>query len=309
MRERIYIILVCVVLASCSTTRRLGESDTLYTGVKKMRIEGVDLPSAIESAVKDPLSVKPNNPLYSPYIRTPLPVGLWAWNAFYTTRHTGFRAWMMRNFGKKPVLISDVNAVFEPGTLTALVGRNGTGKSTLMRVMAGLMKPLVGEVLIDGASTATMAPRKLASTIGFVSTERVRVTNLRVKDVVALGRTPYTDWIGNLTEADRVAVDESLALVGMGSFAAAAMDTLSDGEAQKVMIARVLAQDTPVILLDEPTAFLDFYARREVCELLARLAHRRDKTVVFSSHDLALVAEFADRQLEIADGSAKIVPL
>lgn len=214
-----------------------------------------------------------------------------------------------RGRGGNSVLISDVNAVFEPGTLTALVGRNGTGKSTLMRVIGGLMKPLTGEVLIDGASTATMAPRKLASTIGFVSTERVRVTNLRAGDVVALGRTPYTDWIGNLTEADSNAVDDALALVGMGQFADVAMDTLSDGEAQKVMIARVLAQDTPVILLDEPTAFLDFYARREVCELLAHLARERGKTVVFSSHDLALVAEFADRQLEIADNRARVALL
>jgi iron complex transport system ATP-binding protein len=145
----------------------------------------------------------------------------------------------------------------------------------------------------------------LARIVGFVSTERVRVANLRVHDVVALGRTPYTDWIGNLTDADRSAVAEALELVGMGSFAAAPMETLSDGEAQKVMIARVLAQDTPVILLDEPTAFLDFYARREVCELLARLAHERGKTIIFSSHDLALVTEFADRQMEITNRAAR----
>jgi iron complex transport system ATP-binding protein len=200
-------------------------------------------------------------------------------------------------------LIEGVNAIFETGTLTALIGRNGTGKSTLLRAMGGLVKPLAGQILIDNADIATLSPRSLAAAIGFVSTERVRVTNLRVHDVVALGRTPYTDWIGNLTEADRAAVAEALELVGMTAFAATTMDTLSDGEAQKVMIARVLAQDTPVILLDEPTAFLDFYARREVCELLARLAHERGKTIVFSSHDLALVEEIADRKVEIADKS------
>jgi iron complex transport system ATP-binding protein len=203
-------------------------------------------------------------------------------------------------------LIENVDTVFEAGTLTVLIGRNGTGKSTLLRIIAGLAKPLGGRILVDGADISAMSPRKLAATIGFVSTERVRVTNLRVRDVVALGRTPYTDWIGNLTETDHTAVSEALELVGMGDFAAAPLDTLSDGEAQKVMIARVLAQDTPVILLDEPTAFLDFYARREVCELLARLAHERGKTIVFSSHDLALVDEFADRQMEIEGGVAKI---
>jgi iron complex transport system ATP-binding protein len=150
-----------------------------------------------------------------------------------------------------------------------------------------------------------MSPRRLAETIGFVSTERVRVTNLRVRDVVALGRTPYTDWTGRLSPEDTAAVEGALEQVGMSDFHAKHIDTLSDGEAQRVMTARVLAQDTPVILLDEPTAFLDFYARREVCELLARLAHEYGKTIIFSSHELDLVREFADGQMEIADSSIK----
>jgi iron complex transport system ATP-binding protein len=211
-------------------------------------------------------------------------------------------------------LMTDVNAVFSAGTLTALIGRNGTGKSTLLRVMAGLISPLAGEVLVadmvDSAQSmniAVLPPRKLATFIGFVSTERIRVTTLKVHDVVALGRIPYTDWIGRLTSQDKVAVSESLEAVGMSMFACKTMDTLSDGEAQRVMVARVLAQDTPVILLDEPTAFLDFYARREVCELLAGLAHEHHKTIIFSSHELALVREFADSQLEIADNFAKFV--
>ncbi len=107
-------------------------------------------------------------------------------------------------------------------------------------------------------------------------------------------------WLGSLTDADRAAVDDALELVGMTGFATTPLDRLSDGEAQKVMIARVLAQDTPVILLDEPTAFLDHWARREMCELLAKLAHEKQKTIVFSSHDLALADEFADHTLEIA---------
>lgn len=242
-------------------------------------------------------------------------------------------------------LVSGMDAVFPAGSLTALVGRNGTGKSTLLRVVAGLVRPLAGEVIfrdsggdaalsseivrsftdvsarsfaslakpahsqfsrrrcISAAPTKSSGPsaRELARTVGFVSTERIRVTNLRVRDVVALGRTPYTDWLGRSTQTDDAAIDGALEQVGMSGFAAEQMDTLSDGEAQRVMIARVLAQDTPVILLDEPTAFLDFYARREVCELLARLACAEGKTVVFSSHELDLVHEFADRQIEISD--------
>jgi iron complex transport system ATP-binding protein len=210
------------------------------------------------------------------------------------------------------VLLAGLDAVFDAGTLTALVGRNGSGKSTLLRVMAGLAKPFAGEVLAGGRNAAggllstpqtivSLSPRQLARTVGFVSTERIRVTNPKVWDLVALGRTPYTDWIGNLSEQDRAAVDEALALVGMEALAGKSVETLSDGEAQRVMIARVVAQDTPVILLDEPTAFLDYVARREVCELLARLAHERGKTIVFSSHELSLVDEFADRRLTISE--------
>ena len=212
------------------------------------------------------------------------------------------------------MLLSGLDVRFPAGTLTALVGRNGTGKSTLLRAMAGLTKPISGEVLVEGNcglritnyELAALSPREAARIVGFVSTERIRITNLKVRDLAALGRTPYTDWIGSQTPQDRAAVDEALSLTGMSAFADKAVETLSDGEAQRVMIARVLAQDTPVILLDEPTAFLDFVARREVCELLARLACERGKTIVFSSHDLALVDEFADAQLEIADGTGRL---
>lgn len=197
------------------------------------------------------------------------------------------------------ILVENLSCTFPDGTLTTLIGRNGTGKSTLLRVIAGLVKPIAGQILVDDAPTAEMTPNVVARHIGFVSTERIRVTNLRARDVVALGRMPYTDWIGSLTESDRSAVDDALELVGMGGFASTPLDRLSDGEAQKVMIARALAQDTPIILLDEPTAFLDHWARREICELLAGLAHERGKTIVFSSHDLALADEFADHTLEI----------
>lgn len=206
------------------------------------------------------------------------------------------------------VLISDADVAFPAGTLSAIVGRNGTGKSTLLRVMAGLARPLSGSVTVGAENIAACRPRELAAAVGFVSTERIRVTNLKVRDVVALGRTPYTNWIGRLAPDDEAAVAEALAQVGMSDFAAKEIETLSDGEAQRVMIARALAQDTPVILLDEPTAFLDLPNRYELCLLLRRLARERGKTVVFSSHDLSIVMELADRLLVLEPGGVHFGP-
>jgi iron complex transport system ATP-binding protein len=217
------------------------------------------------------------------------------------------------------VLIERANATIAAGALTALVGRNGTGKSSLLRVLAGLAKPLGGAVFFglhanEGwaggepnapQNLATLTPITLAHTVSLVTTQRIRMPNLRVRDVVALGRSPHTDWLGNLTPDDNAAIDLALSLVDMTPFAAKPLDTLSDGEAQRVMIARAVAQNTPVILLDEPTAFLDFVARREVCSLLRELAVNQYKTILFSSHELSLVDEFATAKLTL-DTSGQI---
>lgn len=200
------------------------------------------------------------------------------------------------------VLFEGADIGFGWGEFTALIGRNGTGKSTLLRTIAALHKPLGGRILVGGHPLDAMTPRQIAETIGFVSTDEVRVTNLRVRDIVALGRAPYTDWIGRLTPDDRRKVDEALELVGMGSFAEKGIDTLSDGERQRVMIARALAQDTPVILLDEPTAFLDVPNRYEICLLLRRLAHRQGKCILFSTHDLGIALEMCDTIAMIEQG-------
>jgi iron complex transport system ATP-binding protein len=188
------------------------------------------------------------------------------------------------------------------GEFTALVGRNGTGKSTLLRTIAGLTRPLAGEIVVDGRPLSEMTTREIASRISFVSTEEVRVTNLKVADVVGLGRAPYTNWIGSLGHDDRQKVRESLALVGMTGFSHKAMDTLSDGERQRVMIARALAQDTPIILLDEPTAYLDLPNRYEICLLLRELAHTQGKSIIFSTHDLSIALELCDTLALIEGG-------
>ncbi|MFQ9503489.1 ABC transporter ATP-binding protein [Alistipes indistinctus] len=199
-------------------------------------------------------------------------------------------------------LFENVDLSFGRGELTALIGRNGTGKSTLLRTIMGLLRPLRGSILIGQKSVHELPQRMIAAQISFVSTDDVRMGHLKVYDVVGLGRAPYTNWIGRLTDADRAAVEESLRLVGMEAFGDKGIDTLSDGERQRVMIARSLAQDTPMILLDEPTAFLDLPNKYEIGLLLRSLAHNHGKTILFSTHDLNITLDLCDRIVMIDRG-------
>lgn len=196
-------------------------------------------------------------------------------------------------------LLETINARITDGQLVALLGRNGTGKSTLLRAMAGLEKPQAGEIALQGENVTTLKPELLARNISFVTTDKVRVANLRCKDVVALGRAPYTDWIGRLQPEDLKRVDDAMQLVGMSGYADKTMDKMSDGECQRIMIARALAQDTPVILLDEPTAFLDLPGRYELCLLLKKLTQEKKKCILFSTHDLDIALSLCDSILLI----------
>lgn len=192
------------------------------------------------------------------------------------------------------VLFDNADLGFGWGEFTALIGRNGTGKSTLLRTIAALAKPRSGYVSVNGRKIEEMTRGEIAGQISFVSTDEIRVNNLRVGDVVGLGRAPYTNWVGSLTDEDKAVVARSLELVGMSSFSDKGMDTLSDGERQRVMIARALAQDTPIILLDEPTAFLDLPNKYEICLLLRELAHKQGKCIIFSTHDLSIALDLCD---------------
>lgn len=194
-------------------------------------------------------------------------------------------------------LLRDVSAELPPATLTALIGRNGTGKSTLLRAIAGLDSPASGDIRLCGTPLAELSSRRLATTVSWVSTDKTRIAGLTCRELVALGRAPYTDWTGRLRAADRTAVHRALETVKMADFAPKMMDTLSDGECQRIMIARALAQDTPVILLDEPTAFLDLPNRYAVAALLARLAHDEGKCILFSTHDLDIALALCDSVL------------
>ena len=197
------------------------------------------------------------------------------------------------------MLVADSSAEFRAGELCALVGRNGAGKSTLLRVITAADRPSKGEVLLDGTPAHTLAPEALARVIGFVGTDKIRIANLACEDVVAIGRAPYTNWIGRMQSLDRTIVAEALQAVGMQAFAQRSIDTLSDGECQRVMIARALAQQTPNIILDEPTAFLDIPTRFDICRLLGRLAHDEGKCILFSTHDI-------DAALPVCDSFAVI---
>lgn len=191
-------------------------------------------------------------------------------------------------------LLGEVSVHFAKGQLTALVGRNGAGKSTLLRALAGLEPLQSGAITIGGTSIADLDGTEAARRVAFVATDKVRIANLPCEDLVALGRAPYTNWIGRLQAVDREIVADALAKVGMLEFARKTMDRMSDGECQRVMIARALAQQTPVILLDEPTAFLDMPNRYELCRLLQRLAHDEQKTIIFSTHELDIATKMCD---------------
>lgn len=192
------------------------------------------------------------------------------------------------------ILLSDVSTELPAGALAALVGRNGSGKSTLLRAIAGLGPVAGGTIRLDGTPVEKLTPARLAATVAFVTTERVRIPNLRCRDVVALGRAPYTNWIGRMQPEDACIVERSLRSVGMAEYAGRTMDRMSDGECQRVMIARALAQQTPVILLDEPTSFLDLPNRYELCTLLRRLAHDHRKCILFSTHELDIALSLCD---------------
>ena len=206
------------------------------------------------------------------------------------------------------ILIDSLSATVKSGELTALVGRNGTGKSTLLRAITGLGERIGGDILLGDKSIDSLSTAELATMVAFVTTDKVRIANLRCRDVVALGRAPYTNWIGRMQEQDEEIVMRSMKLVGMSDYADKTMDRMSDGECQRIMIARALAQQTPIILLDEPTAFLDMPNRYELCTLLQRLAHEEQKCILFSTHELDIALALCDSIALISPPQLHLLP-
>lgn len=202
---------------------------------------------------------------------------------------TGYRS-RGRTYAVSPRLEGELPA----GRLTCLVGTNGAGKSTLLRTMAGLLPPLEGRVSVGGRALDALSPAERARAVAVVLTGRPDVDHLRVGELVALGRIPHTGFSGRLSAADRAVVADALRRTGIDGMARRPVTTLSDGECQRVMVARALAQATPTLLLDEPTAFLDFPAKAALFDLLADLAHTEGKAVLVSTHDVGLAARRAD---------------
>lgn len=194
----------------------------------------------------------------------------------------------------------NISASLAESEFTCLLGPNGAGKTTLLRTLAGFIPPVDGSVIIDGRHLGSYSQTQLSSLLSVVLTERPSVSSMTVEQLVALGRSPYTGFWGRLTARDRHVVDEALALTGSESLRDRLVDTLSDGERQKVMVAKALAQETQAIFLDEPTAFLDFPSKAEMMILLRRLAHEQEKTIFQSTHDLNMALALADR-LWLAD--------
>jgi len=198
--------------------------------------------------------------------------------------------------GRQPALVvaERLDVALHAGELACLIGPNGAGKSTLMRTLAGMQSALRGSVWLAGEAVADLAPRELARRMSVVLTERLQTGPLSAYALAALGRHPYTDWTGRLTERDEAVVRWALEAVGAAPLAARPVDELSDGERQKVLIARALAQEPLVMLLDEPTAFLDLPNRVEMMRVLRQLTRETGRAILLSTHDLDLALRSAD---------------
>ena len=201
--------------------------------------------------------------------------------------------------GNEKVVAQGLNAAINSGELTCLLGCNGVGKSTLLRTLSAFQPALGGEIFLLN-SDASLHPltsytdKELSRMIGIVLTEKPDVRNMTVEDLVGMGRSPYTGFWGTLSADDKQIVADAIRMVGIESLRGRMIHTLSDGERQKVMIAKALAQQTPIIYLDEPTAFLDYPSKVEMMQLLRRLAHEQQKTIFLSTHDVELALQLSD---------------
>ena len=188
----------------------------------------------------------------------------------------------------------DINGTICSRELTCLLGANGVGKSTLLRTLSAFQPKIQGEIMIGGRDLSDWTDKELSRLIGVVLTEKPDVRNMTVRELVSLGRSPYTGFWGTYSKEDLQVVDEAISLVGIDLLSRRMVHTLSDGERQKVMIAKALAQQTPVIYLDEPTAFLDYPSKVEVLQLLRRISREAGKTIFLSTHDVELALQLAD---------------
>lgn len=193
------------------------------------------------------------------------------------------------------VISRGLNASLNQCELTCLLGPNGAGKSTLLRTLCAFQKALGGDVEVLGKSIKKYKPQELAKVVSVVLTDNSKISNLTAFEVIAMGRSPYTGFWGKLNDRDKTIIEKCLGWVGIEHLAERKMQTLSDGERQKVMIAKAIAQETPIIFLDEPTAYLDYPSKVQMMLLLHRLAKALKKTIFMSTHDLEHALQVADQ--------------
>ena len=200
---------------------------------------------------------------------------------------------LLIGYGNKAIL-PPINITLMEGDLVALIGPNGAGKSTLFKTLTAHIKQIEGNIELMGKDLSNYSSKEKARLIGLVLTSRPDDMFLTVYDVVASGRSPYTNYFGKIKKEDEIIIHESLEIVGINNLKNRYFETLSDGEKQKVMIAKTIAQNTPIIFMDEPTAFIDYPSKIELFSLMKMLTKERNKTIIFSSHDLELLLRYTD---------------
>ncbi len=198
---------------------------------------------------------------------------------------------------KMEVVAADINLKLYEGELIGIVGANGIGKSTLLRTLSKVQPPLRGSIFLSGKLLKTYKTSELASQLSIVLTEKIASKNLTVQELVALGRQPYTNWVGKLTEEDIEKISKAIEVTQITELLAKRCFELSDGQLQKVLIARAIAQDTPFIMLDEPTTHLDVYHKAYILKLLKRLAFETQKTILFSTHEIDFAIQLCDKMI------------
>ncbi len=215
-----------------------------------------------------------------------------------TTSHLsiGYKSKSKENF-----IAENINLKLESGKLIALIGENGIGKSTLLRTLSGLKKPLSGAIFLNNKNINKYSPVDLAQNLSLVLTEKLPTSNLTVFELIALGRQPYTNWIGKLNTEDLEKVNEAIALTQIEHLSNKKYYEISDGQFQNVLVARALAQDTPLIILDEPSTHLDLFHKVSLFKLLKKLATESNKCILFSTHDIDLAIQLSDEMIVMTE--------
>ena len=199
------------------------------------------------------------------------------------------------------IVAKNLNLKLQKGKLIALIGGNGIGKSTLLRTVTGIQKPIEGSIFLNGRDIQLYNSNELAQNLSLVLTEKLPPSNLTVFELIALGRQPYTNWIGKLSEIDILKINEAISLTQIEHLSNKKHYEISDGQLQKVLVARALAQDTPLIILDEPTTHLDLLHKVSMFKLLKKLVIETNKCILFSTHDIDLAIQLADEMIVMSE--------